>query len=152
MWREVALFIEATSKCCCVVGCFSPDFPKGKMKLYLTNTFQFYNALMILSFPPISFCVPAKWPLLRILIWMESACFLNLRACHPWKKITRCSADRCENVITPAVSGPMPTTATQLAAQTCWNTLQHTYKQNDTELHRGRILIRCYADNSYHLQ
>lgn len=87
--------------------------------------------------------VPAKWPLLRILIWMGMPvrAFLNLWAHHPWKKITRCSVACCENVITPAVSGPMPTTATQLAAETRWNSQKHTpaLTHTHTEWHRAAL-------------
>lgn len=52
---------------------------------------------------------------------------LNLRARRPSKKITRRSDARCENVITPAVSGPMPTAATQLAAGSRTPALRHTH-------------------------
>lgn len=58
---------------------------------------------------------------------MPVRAFLNLWAHRPWKKITRCVVARCENVITPAVSGPMPTAATQLAAETHIKTLRYLH-------------------------
>lgn len=57
---------------------------------------------------------------------MPVQAFLNLCARHPWKKKTCCSVARWENVITPAVSGPMPTAATRLAAETHRNTQKMT--------------------------
>lgn len=85
---------------------------------------------------------PAKWLLLRILIRMgtDYLSFSKPVGSAFIEGLTCCSVARCENVITPAVSGLMPTTATHLAAESHSHILPHTDTKSGKKIqHRRRI-------------
>lgn len=107
------------------------------MKKILSHIFLYVCFLSSSKMHQPNGCCWEYWFEQGLSIWAS----LNLWDHCSWRGITRCSVARCENVITPAVSGPMPAAATHLAAESHSHILPHTDRMGEKFCNVGGFLI-----------